>query len=97
MRASMYFPVCSYVCADYMHHRINPKSVAHGILDDETYDWVELALGMESTGGEALVVDDDTIVKAHSYAQDKLQVKTHMQTCVHAHASFVILQTTLLS
>ncbi len=42
-----------------------PHSVAHGILDDETYDWHALVDGMISTGGWPLVVDEPTLVQAH--------------------------------
>ena len=31
-----------------------PKSLAHGILDDETYDWLEVAKAMRATGGDVL-------------------------------------------
>ena len=53
----------------------NPASIASGILDDETYDWVELARGMENSGGEALVVNEEAIAKANAYA--KAQLKVH--------------------
>ncbi len=35
-----------------------PESIATGILDDETYDWLAVVAGMLSTGGGALVVDE---------------------------------------
>ncbi|MDP6942951.1 MAG: pyridoxal-phosphate dependent enzyme, partial [Myxococcota bacterium] len=35
-----------------------PHSVAHGILDDETYDWVELVVAMSETGGQAVVATE---------------------------------------
>ena len=36
-----------------------PHSVAHGILDDETYDWLAIVKGMLASRGTALVVDED--------------------------------------
>ena len=43
-----------------------PHSLAHGILDDETYDWVALIEAMLATGGKALVVEEDEIAGANS-------------------------------
>lgn len=45
-----------------------PASVAHGILDDETYDWVEIVRFMQLTGGSSLVVDEDSLIRAHELA-----------------------------
>jgi len=42
-----------------------PKSVAHGILDDETYDWWVLVDAMIRTGGFPLTVDEATLIAAH--------------------------------
>ena len=41
-----------------------PASLAHGILDDETYDWWEVAKAMRETGGEAVVADEAPIERA---------------------------------
>ena len=46
-----------------------PRSVAHGILDDETYDWLALVEGMTSTGGDALVATEDELRKANRLAR----------------------------
>ena len=43
-----------------------PHSLAHGILDDETYDWLALVEAMLGTGGQAIVVDEDEIAHANS-------------------------------
>jgi threonine synthase len=47
-----------------------PVSVAHGILDDETYDWLTVVDGTLSTGGESLVVSEDALraarLRAHA-------------------------------
>jgi threonine synthase len=47
-----------------------PESVAHGILDDETYDWLAVVEGMLSTGGDALVVDEERLVTANALAHE---------------------------
>ena len=40
-----------------------PRSIAHGILDDETYDWWEVVKALRDTGGEAVVVDDAAVAR----------------------------------
>ena len=45
-----------------------PKSVATGILDDETYDWRAVVEGMLLTGGRPLVVSEDSLVEANRLA-----------------------------
>jgi threonine synthase len=47
-----------------------PRSVATGILDDETYDWVGVVAGMARTGGWPVVVDEDHLVEAHRLVRD---------------------------
>jgi threonine synthase len=47
-----------------------PKSMATGILDDETYDWRAVVRGMLATGGRAAVVDEETLAKANELATD---------------------------
>jgi threonine synthase len=47
-----------------------PASVAHGILDDETYDWVAVERAMLVTGGRALVVDEQALLDANRIARD---------------------------
>jgi threonine synthase len=42
-----------------------PHSVASGILDDETYDWLADLRGMAATGGSTVVVDEDTLRQAN--------------------------------
>ncbi|HVM55951.1 MAG TPA: pyridoxal-phosphate dependent enzyme [Gaiellaceae bacterium] len=42
-----------------------PHSIAHGILDDETYDWVAVVEGMRDTGGIPVVVDEPTLACAN--------------------------------
>jgi threonine synthase len=46
-----------------------PRSVAGGILDDETYDWAVVVEAMIRTGGFPVVVDEATIEEAHALAR----------------------------
>jgi threonine synthase len=45
-----------------------PQSIAHGILDDETYDWLALVQEMLATGGSPVVVDEVTLADANATA-----------------------------
>jgi len=47
-----------------------PDSVARGILDDETYDWLAVVRGMVATGGSALAVDEDALIEANQLARE---------------------------
>ena len=47
-----------------------PSSVAEGILDDETYDWLAVVRAMLETGGEPVVVDEARLVRAHELGQE---------------------------
>ena len=42
-----------------------PVSVAHGILDDETYDWMAVVRGMLATGGYPVVVGEAMLRRAN--------------------------------
>lgn len=42
-----------------------PKSIASGILDDETYDWLAAARAMLETGGKPVVVGEVQLARAH--------------------------------
>lgn len=46
-----------------------PKSIAQGILDDETYDWMAVVRGMVVTGGYPVVVSEDTLKRANDLAR----------------------------
>jgi threonine synthase len=46
-----------------------PHSLAHGILDDVTYDWYYLLEALLRTGGRAEVLREETIRHAHVAAQ----------------------------
>jgi threonine synthase len=45
------------------------KSVATGILDDETYDWLAVVRGMLATGGAPVVVDELRLLEADDLAR----------------------------
>jgi threonine synthase len=47
-----------------------PRSVATGILDDETYDWLAVVEAMLATGGWPLVVDETTLGNANVLAAE---------------------------
>jgi threonine synthase len=47
-----------------------PKSVATGILDDETYDWAAVVAGMLATDGSPVVVAEETLEEANRFARD---------------------------
>jgi threonine synthase len=47
-----------------------PRSVAHGILDDETYDWAAVVEGMLRTGGWPLVVGEERLMEANRIARE---------------------------
>ena len=42
-----------------------PKSIATGILDDETYDWLAVVGGMLRSGGQPVVVSEERLAQAH--------------------------------
>lgn len=42
-----------------------PTSLAHGILDDETYDWWAIVKGMRASGGSTVVVDETQVAAAY--------------------------------
>ncbi len=46
-----------------------PTSLADGILDDVTYDWIVLAWMMLATGGRAIVAPEQDVRRAHHLAQ----------------------------
>jgi threonine synthase len=47
-----------------------PHSVAHGILDDETYDWLAVARAMLESGGRPVVVGETTLEAANHLARE---------------------------
>jgi threonine synthase len=65
-----------------VHHRSDymwawetePVSVAHGILDDETYDWAAVVRAMLISGGRSLVVDEATLETANALALPRVGI-----------------------
>ncbi len=45
-----------------------PRSIADGILDDETYDWIGAFEAMKGCGGTPVVAAEELIVRAHELA-----------------------------
>ena len=43
-----------------------PHSVAHGILDDETYDWLAIVRGTLESGGFPVLVSEELLLEAHA-------------------------------
>ena len=43
----------------------DPHSLADGILDDETYDWLGAVAALRATGGSPVVAPETAIVRAH--------------------------------
>jgi threonine dehydratase len=46
----------------------DPSSLADGILDDETYDWIADLTAMRSSGGSPIVAGEEEIADAHRLA-----------------------------
>jgi threonine synthase len=47
-----------------------PQSLATGILDDETYDWLAVVEAMLTSGGYPVVVDEATLGAAHALGRE---------------------------
>ena len=52
-----------------------PHSIAHGILDDITYDWFKIIQGMFKTGGLPIIVNEDNLKTANRKALDHTEIK----------------------
>ena len=52
-----------------------PASVAHGILDDETYDWVAVVESMLGSGGMPIVVGEELLVHANDLARHVTEIE----------------------
>jgi threonine synthase len=52
-----------------------PHSIAHGILDDETYDWAEVVAGMLETGGWPVTVSESRLREALALARETTGVR----------------------
>jgi threonine synthase len=51
-----------------------PTSLADGILDDETYDWVEVCDAMTKTGGFPVVSPESDVVEAYAMAHRSTRI-----------------------
>ncbi|MFT7671157.1 MAG: threonine synthase [Planctomycetota bacterium] len=71
--------------SDYMWPmETEPKSIASGILDDETYDGFASIFGMLKTGGFPVVVDEETVARAHRDAH----AATTINVCATGSAGY---------
>lgn len=52
-----------------------PHSLAHGILDDVTYDWYHLLRAVLRSGGRAEILAEDTIARAHALARQHTGIR----------------------
>jgi len=67
------------VLGEAAHHRsaymwpweTAPHSLAHGILDDETYDWLAIVEGMLASGGWPVVVSEEDLARANARASSE--------------------------
>ena len=46
-----------------------PRSIARGILDDETYDWLAVLRGMIESGGAPVLASEEALAEAHALAR----------------------------
>ena len=47
----------------------DPHSIADGIIDDETYDWLGVVAAMTASGGWPVVAAESDVLRAHAMAQ----------------------------
>ena len=52
-----------------------PRSVATGILDDETYDWAAIVAGLLASGGDVVLADEATLLLARDRAESDAHVR----------------------
>ena len=52
-----------------------PTSIAYGILDDETYDWLAVTEGMLRTGGIPLVVSEERLAEAYRLGREHTPIR----------------------
>ena len=68
-----------------------PHSVAHGILDDETYDWYANVIGMLRSGGYPIVVNEEDLKEANKLARTHTTVAVD-HTGTSGFAGLVVLK-----
>ncbi len=77
VRAWRKFSAEGTTVADAVRHRSRymrpwdntPRSIAHGILDDETYDWLAVVDFIARTGGDALIAPEADLAAANTAAK----------------------------
>ena len=47
----------------------DPHSIADGIIDDETYDWLGVVAAMTASGGGPVVAAESDVLRAHAMAR----------------------------
>ncbi len=52
-----------------------PHSLADGILDDETYDWISILDAMADTDGSPVVATETNVVRAHELARECTNIR----------------------
>lgn len=55
-----------------------PHSIAHGILDDETYDWLAVVRGMVESDGFPVVVPEARLREAHHLAGEATGIPVNL-------------------
>ena len=53
----------------------SPKSIAHGILDDITYDWMKIIEGMFKSGGFPITVSESLLIEANKLGKKITGIK----------------------
>ncbi|MBI4818621.1 MAG: pyridoxal-phosphate dependent enzyme [Deltaproteobacteria bacterium] len=53
----------------------DPRSVAHGILDDETYDWAWIVRGLLESGGRPVTVSEEALVEANQLGRSATNIR----------------------
>ncbi|PIE32793.1 MAG: hypothetical protein CSA55_02960 [Ilumatobacter coccineus] len=56
--------------SDLMQSWPDPHSLADGILDDETYDWLSIVDAMRRQGGQPIVAPETQVIAAHKLAHE---------------------------
>eukprot|EP00928_Gymnodinium_smaydae_P021630 TRINITY_DN18462_c0_g2_i1.p1 TRINITY_DN18462_c0_g2~~TRINITY_DN18462_c0_g2_i1.p1 ORF type:complete len:1048 (-),score=213.49 TRINITY_DN18462_c0_g2_i1:272-2947(-) len=70
---------------DVMQVWPDPQGAAHGIQDDETYDWQKVCEGMLRTGGTVHTISDNCILEAWDSARKSTKVNMcHTGVCGYA-------------
>ncbi len=74
-----------------------PASLAHGILDDLTYDWYYLLRRIIKSGGQAVVAEEETIREAHRLAHEYTDVNVSATGCAGLAGLLKLIKTGTIS